>query len=97
MHIKAFLNFLKKFVNDKCSHIDFDFYLSRYVQNFHMGFNYSLLTLHEYEQIISDIEELWLIKRYDRKFKFILPQLIDTVKWKFDYIIFSKNTENGNN
>ena len=30
------------------------------------------------------------------KFKFILPQLIHTVKWKFDYIIFRKNTEHGN-
>ena len=62
-----------------------------------MGLNYSMLTLHEYAQIISDIEELWLMKRHDMKFKFILPQLIHTVKWKLDYIIFRKNTENGNN
>ena len=53
-----------------------------------MGLNYSLLTLREYEQIISDIEELWIMKRHDMKFKFILPQLIHTAKWKFDYIIF---------
>ena len=62
-----------------------------------MGLNYSLLTLHEYEQIISDTEELWLMKKHDMKFKFILPQLIHTVKWEFDYIIFRKNNENGNN
>ena len=64
-----------------------------------MGLNYSLLTLHEYEQIISDIEELWLwlMKKHDIKFKFILTQLIHTVKWKFDYIIFRKITENDNN
>ena len=76
----AFLHFLKKFLNGKYSHIDFDFYLSRCAQNVRMGFNYSLLTLSEHEQIISDIEELWLMKIHDMKFKFILPQLIYTVK-----------------
>ena len=96
MHVKAFLHFLKKFLNDKYPRIDFDFYLLRRAQNAHIGLNYSLLTLHIYEQIISDIDELWLMKRH-MKFKFILLQLIHTVKWKFDYIIFRKNTENGNN
>ena len=94
--MKAFLHFVKKFLNGKNPHIDFDFYLSRRVQNVHMGLNYSLLKLHEYEQMISDIEKLWLMKRHYMKFKFILPQLIHTAKWKFDYIIFRKNTENGN-
>ena len=37
------------------------------------------------------------MKRQDKKFKFIFPQLIHTAKWKFDYIIFIKNTKNGNN
>ena len=97
MHIKAFLHFFEKFLNDKYPHVDFDFDFLRRAQNVHMGLNYSLLTLHGYEQIISDIEELWLIKRHNGKFKFTLPQLIHTVKWKFDYIIFKKNTENGNN
>ena len=77
MHIKkAYLNFIKKFLNGKY----FDFYLSRRAQNVHMGLNYSLLTLREYEQVISDIEELWLMKIHDMKFKFILPQLIHNVK-----------------
>ena len=62
-----------------------------------MGLNCSLVTLFEYDQIISDIEELWLIKRQDTNFKFILLQLLHTAKWKFDNIIFRKNTENGNN
>ena len=94
--MKAFLHFLKKFLNNKYPHVDFDFYLSRHAQNVQMGLNYSLLTLHEYEQIISDIEELWHVKRHHIMLKFILPQLIHTFKWKFDYI-FRKTTENGNN
>ena len=97
MHMKTFLHVLKKFLNGKYPLIDFDFYLSRRAQNVHMGLNYSLLTLHEYEQLISDINKVCLMKRHDIKFKFLLPQLIHTVKLKFDYIIFRKNTENGNN
>ena len=97
MHMKGFLHFLKKFLNDKYLHVDFDFHLSRCTRNVHMGLDYSLLTLHEYEQIISDTEELWLMKKHDMKFKLILPQLIHTVKWEFDYMIFRKNNENGNN
>ena len=54
MHMKIFLYFLKKFLNDKNQHIGFDFYLSRRGQNVHMRFNYSLLTMHEYEQFIFD-------------------------------------------
>ena len=76
--------------------MDFEFYLSSRTQNIYMGLNRSLLTLCEYNQVISDIEELWLMKRQDTKFKFTLPWLIHTTKWKFDYIIFRKNTENGN-
>ena len=97
MHVKTFLHFLKKFLNEKYPHIDFEFYLLCRAQYVHMGLNYGLLTLHEYEQIISDIEGLWRMKRHDMKFKFILLQLIHTAKLKFDCIIFRKNTENGNN
>ena len=31
-----------------------------------------------------------LRKKQDMSFKFVLPQLIHTVKWKFDYILFRK-------
>ena len=47
-----------------------------------MDLNYSLLTLHEYKKITSDIEELWLMKRHDLKFKFVLPSL---------YILLNEN------
>ena len=90
------MHVLKILFNEKCAHIDFDFYISSRTQNAHMGLNFGLLTLCEYKQTISDIEELWLMKKQDKKYKFTLRQLIHT-KWKFDYIIFRKNTENGNN
>ena len=75
MHMKAFLHFLKRFLNDKYPHMDFDFYLSCRAQNVYIDLNNSLLALHENEQIISDIVELWLMKEHGTKFKFILPHL----------------------
>ena len=40
MHMKAFSHFLKKFLNDKYPHVDFDFYFSRRAQNILMGLNH---------------------------------------------------------
>ena len=97
MHMITFLHASKKFLNEKYAHIDFDVYLSRRTQNVYLELNCSLLTFCEYDQIISDTEELWLMKKQDTKFKFILPQLIHNTKWKFDCIIFRKNTEKGSN
>ena len=55
-----------------------------------MGLNYSLLELHELKQIILVIEERWLRRRQDASFKFVLPQLIHTVKWKYNCILFKQ-------
>ena len=91
--MKTFLQILKRFLNEKYSGIRFDLYLSRRTKNFHMGLNCNILTSHEHDQIISDIEEIWLLKRQDTNFKFVMPQLIHTTKRKFDYNIFRKNAD----
>ena len=88
--MKTFLYVLKNFLAEKYPHIEFEFCLSRRTKNVHMGLNYSLLELHKHKLIIFDIEELWLRRRQDMSFKFVLPQLIHTVKWSFGCIIFSQ-------
>ena len=87
--MKTFLHILKRRLREKNQDISFEFYLSRLTKNVHMGPNCSLLTLREHEQVISDIEEIWLLKKQD--IKFVLPQLIHTTKWIFDYNIFRRN------
>ena len=91
--MKTFLHIFKRFLNEKYPKINFEFCLSRCSKNVHMGLNCSILTLHEHDQITSDIEEIWLLKRQDRKFKFVMPQLIHTTKWKFDFTIFRNNID----
>ena len=71
--MKTFLYVLNNILDEKYSHIDLEFYLSRCTKNIHMGLNYSLLGPHEQNQIIFDIKELWLWRRQDTSFKFTLP------------------------
>ena len=90
--LKTFLHILKRILNEKYPSVDSDFCLSSRTKNVHMGLNFNLLTLHNHDQIISNIEKIWL-KRQDMNFEFVVPQLIHITKWKFDYIIFIKNTD----
>ena len=82
--MKIFLHILKRFLNEKCPDINFEFSLSHGTKNVNIDLNCSILTLQEHDQFISAIEEIWLLKRQVTKFKFVMPQLIDTTKWKFD-------------
>ena len=79
-------------MNEKYPGVNFDFYLSTCARNVHMGLNCDILKLHDHDQIISGIKEIWL-KREDMNFKFVVMQLVHTTTWKFDYIIFRKNSD----
>lgn len=74
MDMKTFLHTLRGVLNGKYPGINFEFYLPRHIKNVEMGLNCSMLTLHEHDQVISGIENIWL-KRQDMKFKFVMPQL----------------------
>lgn len=41
-----------------------------------MGLNQNILSIQNHQGIISDTEELWIIKRQDFKFKFVMLLLI---------------------
>lgn len=74
MDMKNFLCTLRRILNGKYPGINFEFYLPGHIKNVQMGLNCSMLTLHDHDQIISGIENIWL-KRQDMKFKFVMPQL----------------------
>ena len=76
--MKTSLYILRRFLNEKYPDINSEFYLSRPTKNVHMGLICSILALHEHDQIIYDIEQVWLLKRQDTKVKFVIPQLIHT-------------------
>ena len=47
-----------------------------------------ILKLHEHNQVSSDIKKLWLLKRHDRKFKFV--NLYIQLNWSLTILFFGK-------
>ena len=90
---KHFLHILKRILNEKYPSVAFEFYLSTCAKNVHMALDYNLLTLHDHDEIIFDVKEVWLETIQDTSFKFVVLQLIHTTKWKFDYIVCRKYTD----
>ena len=55
-----------------------------------MGLDHGLLSIPNNQLLIYDIHQHWLSRNWNFNIKFVDPLLINTTKWKFDYIIFKK-------
>ena len=88
--LKAYL--AKKFPEVACA----GFYLSRRSNYVHMGLDIPLYSIKNYPDFIEEINK-FLAKDLDSRFQLVYPQLVLTVKWKFDYIILRKLKKNKNN
>ena len=62
------------------------FYQSRRSYYFHMGLDMPLYSIKNYPDFIEEVNK-FLAKNLDPCFKLVYPQLVLTVKLKFDYII----------
>ena len=88
--LKAYL--AKKFPEAACA----GSYLSRRSNYVHMGLDIPLYSIKNYPDFIEEINK-FLAKDLDSRFQLVYPQLVLTVKWKFDYIILRKLKKNKNN
>ena len=43
------------------------------------------------EKIINEMKSIWTARKHDDQFVFVYPELIYTVRWKYDYLIMKKN------
>ena len=77
-------------VSQKYPNVNLEFYCFRRNCYVHMGIEKILLSFSDHNKIIEDIEKLWELRKQDDDFKFVKPRLVQTVKWKFHYIIFRK-------
>ena len=91
MYIKTFLVMLQNRLKKDRPDLIIEFYLSRRSKFVHMGLDIQLNKIARSEDILRDIENFWLQKKTDDKFKYVSPYLINSTNWKFDYIIFEKN------
>ena len=69
--------------------MDVGFYLSRRSKLVHMGLDIQLYSIKNYPDFIDEINK-FLAKDLGSSFEFVYPQLLLTVKWKFDYIVCGK-------
>ena len=69
------------------------FYLNRGSTYVYMGLDISLYSIKNYPDFIGEINK-FSDKDLDSRFELVYPQLVYTVKWKFDNVILRKLKKN---
>ena len=93
MKIKLFLTQLKNVMEQTLSTLTVDFFVLRCNRNVHMGLNRPLHAIKNFMEVLQFIENLWNEKKNgDELFIFCrYPEIMHSVKWKYDYLLFKKN------
>ena len=91
MLINQHVRILEKHFNSLFPNLNIRFYVSRRSKYVHMGLDCALFTLKDYSGIIAEIKDL-MFDELDKCFSFCFLQLVNTVKWKYDYIIVKKKS-----
>ena len=82
-------------MNEKYLHIDSKFYCSVEKKTVHFGIERSIQQYEDYLKFIEDIKLFFLRNLKNSDFELALPpQLVNSVKWKYDYVVFRKRTSN---
>lgn len=89
MHIKRFVNLLSEHMKEKFPEVTTEFYFSKRKNYVHTGLDSPLFFYTRHDQITDEINS-FMSGELDEKFKILFPQLVATVKWKYNYIIFQK-------
>ena len=80
----------KSHLSTKFPDVKVGFYLRRRSNFIHMGLNVPLYSFKNYLDFVKEIHK-FLEKELDsRRFQLVEPQLVLTVKWKYNYIILRK-------
>ena len=83
--LRYHINKLEGILNEKYPKINVSIYISKRTKIVHMGLDKALHDFEDYLQVIKDIKFfLRNIEKYD--YEFLELQLVNSIKWKFDYI-----------
>ena len=91
MLINQHVRILEKHLNSLFPNLNIRFYVSRRSKYVHMSLDCALFTLKDYSGIIAEIKD-FMFDKLDKRFSFCFLQLVRTVKWKYDYILFKKKS-----
>ena len=59
-------------------------------ENIHIGLDRALFSFSEYSRIVKDFEQFFSKNKTDNELEFVKPLSSNSVKWRYDYIIFRK-------
>ena len=95
MQVKIYLMRLESILKNLFPEIEtIDIYYSRRRKLVHIAFDKSINHFQCKDDILKEIERFYNIN-FRKDFQIIKPiRLINTIKWKFDYIIFRKRNSN---
>ena len=88
--LRYYINKLERILNKKYPKINVSIYISKRTKIVHFGLDKALYDFEDYLHVIKDIKKFFLINIEKYGYEFLKPQLVNSIKWKFDYIIFRK-------
>ena len=88
--LRYYINRLERILNEKYLKISASIYISKRVKIVHLGLDKALYDFEDYLHVIKDIKKCFLINIEKYDYESLKPQLVNSIKWKFDYIIFRK-------
>ena len=90
MSIKKIVIQLEKYVGLKFPHYAAKFYANRRNFYIHLGLDKSLFSFEDYKHLLEVVNNY--LSEHLKDFKSVYPpKLVLPTKWKYDYIIYSKN------
>ena len=92
MLINKHVRILEKHMNSLFPNLKLNFYVSKRSKYVHMGLDLPLFSIKDHDRIINEIKE-FMFDELDERFKFCFPQLVLTVKWKYNYTKFKKRKD----
>ena len=92
MLINKHVRILEKHMSSLFPNLKINFYVSRRSKYIHMRLDFALFTLKDHDRIISEIKD-FVFDELNERFNFCFPQLVPTVKWKYNYIVFKKRKD----
>ena len=88
--VKIYINRLETMLKEKYPEMNPEIYCSRRKKLVHLALDNSIDQYRNYVDFLKEIESFFE-KHFKKEFEICKPiKVINTIKWKFDYVIFRK-------
>ena len=91
MYVKKLVIQLEKHINAKFPEHQAEYYSNRRNFFIHMGLDNSIFSYENFTKVLEEVD-CFLNEHLPNKFNSNFPKFIYSTKWKFDYIVASKKS-----